>query len=120
LKEQEPLIQKIQQQDPSDTSSINGLMRQLMKEKRSLEIFAIEYIDENPVSPLNQVLTAQLFPNNGFQFWEKSNMEVLKKVHSSYKKEYPDASFTTSLQQQITSWEGSLVQYEKYQERLAF
>lgn len=120
LKEQEPLIQKIQQQDPSDTSSINGLMRQLMKEKRSLEIFAIEYINENPASPLNQVLTAQLFPNNGFQFWEKSNMEVLKKVHSSYKKEYPDASFTTSLQQQITSWEGSLVQYEKYQERLAF
>lgn len=120
LTSQQPTIELIQQQDPNDTSSVNGLMRKIMTAKKPLEEFSIDYIKQNPESPLNQVLSAQIFPNNGFQFWNPEYMQYLEMIMASYKEKYPKAYFTKSLERQVISWKGSFDQYEKHLKRLAF
>ncbi len=120
LTSQQSTIELIQKQDPNDTSSVNGLMRKIMAAKKPMEEFTIDYIKENPASPLNQVLANQLFPNNGFQFWNPEYMEYLDLIVASYKEKYPNAYYTKSIVSQVQSWKGSYEQYEKHLKRLAF
>lgn len=118
IKTQKPIIEKIQLQDQNDTASINGLVRKILEAKKPIDDFSVDFIKNNPASPLNQILAAQLFPSNGFQFWDTAHMKTLDLVLASYQKNYPEAYFTKSLEVQIPSWKGSLIQYQKQQERL--
>ena len=117
---QQSTITLIQQQDPNDTSSVNGLVRKILLAKQPIDDLAIEYVNANPSSPLNQVLSAQFYPNNGFQFWNPTYMNHLDLILNAYKKEYPNAYYTKSLEIQLNSWKGSYEQYQKHLQRLAF
>lgn len=120
MQEQQPTIAKINMQDPQDTASINELTRIILAAKKPLDIYAINYIKENPASPFNQLLSGQLFPSNGMQFWDSTYMEPLEIMLKAYQKEYPHAHFTRSLTKQLPSWKGSLEQQRKFNERMKF
>jgi thiol-disulfide isomerase/thioredoxin len=120
LQEQQPTIAKINMQDPQDTASVNGLTRTILAAKKPLDDYAISYIKKNPSSPFNQLLSGQLFPSNGMQFWDTTYLEPLEIMLVAYEKEYPDAHFTRSLAKQLPSWKGSLVQQRKFNERMKF
>jgi thiol-disulfide isomerase/thioredoxin len=120
LQEQQPTIAKINMQDPQDTASVNELTRSILAAKKPLDDYAISYIKKNPSSPFNQLLSGQLFPSNGMQFWDTTYLEPLEIMLVAYEKEYPDAHFTRSLAKQLPSWKGSLVQQRKFNERMKF
>lgn len=120
LKEQDPTIKLINMQDSQDTASVNGLTRKVLAAKKPLDQFAIDFITTNPSSPFNQMLSGQLFPSNGMQFWDTTYIVPLEIMLVAYQKAYPEAYFTRSLAKQIPSWKGSLVQERKHQERMKF
>jgi thiol-disulfide isomerase/thioredoxin len=120
LQEQQPTIAKINMQDPQDTATVNELTRVILEAKKPLDRYAIEYITKNPSSPFNQLLSGQLFPSNGMQFWDTLYLEPLELMLSAYEKNYPNAHFTRSLAKQIPSWKGSMIQQRKFNERMKF
>jgi thiol-disulfide isomerase/thioredoxin len=117
---QQHYTQLIQQQAPDDTTAINRLTKTIVDAKKPLDEFALQYIQANPTSALNQLLASQLYPTYGMQFWDEKHLAVLEKMIVIYTEEYPNAYYTRAMSNQIESWKNALDQYKKYKKRMEF
>lgn len=80
--------------------------------KQPLDEFAVNYIDKNPGSTFNIILSNSLMPTFGFDGYPKENIERLKKMQKAYLKKYPKSTITQSISQQITSIEAGFNEYQ--------
>ena len=76
-------------------------IKQFFEIKKPLDAYAKSEMLSNPGNPANIVLSTSMTPAMGFENWDVSNLEVLKKVSKAYKVKYPRSPITRSLEMQI-------------------
>ncbi len=76
-------------------------LKQFFEIKKPLDEYAKLEMLKNPSNPANIVLSTSLTPAMGFENWDVSNLDVLKKVLKAYKVKYPRSPITRSLEMQI-------------------
>jgi thiol-disulfide isomerase/thioredoxin len=76
-------------------------LKQFFEIKKPLDEYAKLEMLKNPSNPANIVLSTSLTPAMGFENWDVSNLDILKKVLKAYKIKYPRSPITRSLEMQI-------------------
>ena len=94
-KDQEELI-KLQ-----GTVSDKELTERYLVMKGKVDDFAIQKMNEDPSNPFNLVLSSSATPTMGFEYWDPKNLDVLKKVSTSFEKQFPDSPLTMTLANQV-------------------
>ncbi len=84
---------------------------QLLELRKPLDDFSRKAVLANPASEANLVFYTALTPAMGFQFWDESNLEVLKAMADAYASAYPNSPFGTSVRKQ---YEQIVVGYEEF------
>jgi thiol-disulfide isomerase/thioredoxin len=82
-------------------------MKEFLQLRKSLDLFAAEQMTKDPANPVNIVLTTSLTPAMGFEYWDKNNLVVLKKVSEAYSKNYKNSPISISLAAQVKEIESS-------------
>jgi thiol-disulfide isomerase/thioredoxin len=90
------------------------LMEMMLKEKKSMDDFTVKSIKKVPDNPANILLMTNLYPNMGWEYWDDSHLDVLKKMHAGYEETYPQHPMTVNFGAQIAQLESS------YNEHIAF
>jgi thiol-disulfide isomerase/thioredoxin len=90
------------------------LMDMMLKEKKSMDDFTVKSIKKDPSNPANILLMTNLYPNMGWEYWDESFLNVLKKVLTGYEEAYPGHPMTVNFGAQIAQLEAS------YNEHVAF
>lgn len=90
------------------------LMNMMLKEKKSMDDFTVKSIKKDPSNPANILLMTNLYPNMGWEYWDESFLNVLKKVLTGYEEAYPGHPMTVNFGAQIAQLEAS------YNEHVAF
>ena len=70
---------------------------QFLKIRKPLDDFARSFMLKEPSNPANIVLSTSLTPVMGFDIWDSTNLDVLKKVSLAFKESYPNSPITKSL-----------------------
>jgi thiol-disulfide isomerase/thioredoxin len=81
--------------------------------RRPLDKYAKEEMLKNPGSPASMVLSTSLTPTMGFENWDISNLEVLKKVAEAYESKYVDSPISKSM---MTQYQQISAGYKDYQD----
>jgi peroxiredoxin len=116
---QDSIIAQSGKIDKNDTATINAIRSFLLEEKKPIEQFVKNYIQQNPASPINIMFAQELYPSNGIENWDTSYLPVLKNMQQAYQKTFPKVQYTNSLAEQITAWEGAIKQYAVFKEKNA-
>lgn len=87
-------------------------LKQFFELRKPLDNFAKNTMLQDPSNPASIVLSTSMTPAMGFENWDKSNLEVLKKVANAFKKKYPSSPITRSIQMQVNQITDGLHQYE--------
>lgn len=87
-------------------------INRFLEMRKPLDDFARESMLKDPSNPANLVLMTSLTPSMGFQYWEASNLEALKKVSEAYQKEYEDSPMTKNMMMQVAEIEKAYVDYK--------
>lgn len=90
------------------------LMAMMLKEKKSMDDFTVKSINKDPSNPANILLMTNLYPNMGWDNWDKKFLVVLKKMHAGFEEAYPGHPMTINFGAQIAQLETS------YNEHIAF
>lgn len=90
------------------------LMEMMLKEKKSMDDFTVRSIKKDPSNPANILLMTNLYPNMGWDYWDKKHLDVLKTMHAGFEKEYPGHPMTINFGSQVAQLETS------YNEHIAF
>ncbi len=83
--------------------------------RKPLDKYAKEEMVKNPGSPASMVLSTSLSPNMGFEHWDPSNLDVLKRVAEAYEAKYIDSPIARSM---MTQYQQIASGYQEYQESL--
>ena len=81
--------------------------------RRPLDKYAKEEMLKNPGSPANMVLSTSLTPTMGFENWDPTNLDVLKKVADAYEVKYSDSPIAKSM---MTQYQQIGAGYQEYQQ----
>jgi thiol-disulfide isomerase/thioredoxin len=115
LRNESKQLQVLTQEDSLKRISV---IDSLMARKSLIEKKTVEFIAKDYGSPINQILVSDIYPMNGFQNWDRSNLEIIENIHSAYQDKYPQAMFTKRLELDIKSWKNQLIAFDKFQERV--
>ena len=96
------------------------LRTEIMRGKKKMEDFAIDFILKNPSAVVNQIMAMQLFPEFGLEYWDLNYGEYLKTVLTAYQEAYPEARFTRGLESNLNIWLDSYEQSIRSEKRRAF
>lgn len=91
--------------------SNDELTEEFLKLKKVIEDFAIEAINRDPSNPFNIILTGAITPSLGFEYWDDSYMDPLRKVSEAYLEKYKGSEVAASLSNQVYQIELSLNDY---------
>lgn len=87
-------------------------LKQFFILRKPLDDFAKMVMLKDPSNPASIVLSTSMTPAMGFDNWDRSNLDVLKKVANAFKKKYPSSPITRSMQLQVNQITDALHQYE--------
>ena len=80
--------------------------------RKPLDSYAKLEMDKDPANPANLVLMTSLTPVMGFENWDESNLETLKKVSVAYGEKYNASPMAKSVQKQVMEIESGLKDYQ--------
>lgn len=98
----------------------DALRTEIMRGKKKMEDFAIDFMLKNPSAVVNQIMAMQLFPEFGLEYWDLSYGEYLKTVLTAYQESFPEARFTRGLESNLNIWMDSYEQSIRSEKRRAF
>ena len=105
------------QNDQSELMKLQGTLsnEEISKKyaviKAEFDQYAINKMNEDPSNPFNIVLSSSASPSMGFQDWDPSNLEILKKVAEAFLLEHKNSPMSATLSNQVYQLE---VAYNKY------
>ncbi|MGV3630317.1 MAG: TlpA family protein disulfide reductase [Bacteroidota bacterium] len=85
---------------------------EFLKLRRPLDEFARNTMLNDPANPANIVLMTSLTPAMGYEYWDETYLEALKKVAVTYKAKYKDSPIAVSMLTQVKQIEAGLKDYK--------
>jgi len=102
----------LENQGEVDQAKKQAFQKKLMLKMENL---AKREIDQNPSSPANIILVSALYPNMGFEMWDKGNLAYVAKVGEAFSKAYPDSPIAQNMLMQVGQLETAFSQFEQSQ-----
>lgn len=87
-------------------------MAEFLKIRKPLDEFARKTMLQDPSNPANLVLMTSLTPVMGYENWDESFLDVLRKVAQAYKTKYKDSPIAESMLNQVKEIEKGLKDYK--------
>ncbi len=109
VSKQEPIIN-----NPSLTDEEK--MMQLLTIRKPLDNFSREAIKNDPASEANLIFYTTLTPAMGYQFWDPSNLDLLKSMMEAYQQNHQQSPFSASIEKQYTQIEEGYKAYLNYEQ----
>lgn len=94
------------------TVSDEQLQDEYLALKKPMDDFAVSTMTKQPENPFNVVLAMSLTPQMGFEKWDPSYLDAMKRVHEAYLKRFESSPMTNTLGNQIQQIEAALANYE--------
>lgn len=91
--------------------SQNELVEKYLELKKPMDDYARKYIDENPASPFNIVISNTLLPSIGFINYPKENIDALLKMAEAYEKAYPKSPITKNINEKAFQIDSGYKEY---------
>lgn len=91
--------------------SEDELMSRYFSLRKPIDDFCKTTIRKDADNPVNFLLTSFLMPSNGFQDWDKENLEVLKLMGKAYKERFKNSPIAQNMEQQINVIENNYNQF---------
>lgn len=85
--------------------------------RKPVDQYVAEQINKDPSNPANIIFVSLLFPTKelGFNVWQDSHLDLMKKVEKAYITKYSDSPYTRMLSEQIVQVEAAYTSHLKYQ-----
>lgn len=83
----------------------------VLRFRKPLDDFAKQFMSKDPSNPANIVLSISLTPAMGFEYWDPSNLPILKKVGKAYKAAYKESPVAQSMMNQADEIERAYTDY---------
>lgn len=84
-------------------------LKKFQELKKPLDEFVRKAVSKDPSNPVNIIFTSSLLPGEmGMLNWDPENLEVLKTMHTAYRKDHSDSPITDMLGQQIAYLENEI------------
>lgn len=90
-------------------------VEKLLAMRKPLDDFIKKAIEKDPANEANLLYSNLLAPLAGYQYWDASNLDLLKKMAKAYTETYPDAPFGKSLESQCQYMEQGYKEYLDFQ-----
>jgi thiol-disulfide isomerase/thioredoxin len=91
--------------------SEDELMSRYFNLRKPIDNFCKTTIRKDADNPINFLLTSFLMPSNGFQDWDKENLDVLKLMGKAYKERFKNSPIAQNMEQQINVIENNYNQF---------
>ncbi len=92
------------------------LMKMVMKQKKPMDDFIVNFIEDQPANPVNILLMTNLMPMMGYENYDEAQLEVLQKMYRAYEEEYPEHPMTNQVGKQVTQVENDLKEFKSFNE----
>lgn len=86
-------------------------IKEFMILRKPLDAFAKAEMLKTPDNPANIVLSTSMTPAMGFENWDVSNLDVLKKVAIAYELKYEGSPIAASMTSQVNQIQAGLSEY---------
>lgn len=83
--------------------------------RQPLQDFVTQQIDKDPGNAANIIFISMIFPSQDqpIEQWDKSNLELIRKMERAYQKKHSDSPFASNLTQQLAQIEGAIANSER-------
>jgi thiol-disulfide isomerase/thioredoxin len=95
----------------TDPSKQMAIFRELRK---PIDAYVQKQVEKDPGNTVNIIFTSTLLPapETGFEGWDPSNMDLLKKMEQAYRRQHPESPITQLLSDQVAMVEDGFNQYQ--------
>lgn len=90
-------------------------LEQIIDLKKPLDEFVISAIKKDPANEANIIFYNALLPSMGYEFWDESNLEIVKLMADAYQEKYTDSPFGRSIPNQYAQLEREYNEFVEYQ-----
>lgn len=87
------------------------LMAEYNKMRKPLDEFAKKQMTKTPGNPVNIVLSSSLSPSTGWDEWDPTNLDVLKKVADAFQKRFAGSPISETMANQVFQIESGYAQH---------
>ena len=86
-------------------------IEQFFELKKPLDVYAKATLNKYPSNPAAIVLSTTLTPAMGFEKWDATNLDLLKKIAKAFQSKHPSSPISESLNKQVVQIETAYNQY---------